>query len=397
MKKEISRYDKNMNYIERCLTATVQRYITFFSVVGITGPRQSGKSTLLRHIAPDYRYVSFDDYKQINLFYDDPEKFMSIYTDRVIFDEAQRIPELFLYIKRAVDQDRQNPGKFILSGSSQFTLLKNISESLAGRIGLLTLLPLQYDEMPTDLREAAIYHGCYPELVCQQYRMHQDWYASYLDTYLHKDIRSLYNIGQLRDFQRFLNLLSAQTAQIFNASRYATDLGIGVKTIYEWLSVLEASYIIFILPPYYKNIGKQNVKDPKVYFCDTGLAAYLTGIDDKQSYEKSVLAGALFENYVISEIIKKEKHTGGHAEFYYLRTQDQQEEIDLVIDRKQYREFIEIKKNSTFKAGMLDAVKRVMQENDRGYLLYQGETMSDQQPFAIMHYQDYLVLPSTQT
>ena len=234
-----------MSYLSRALEPKLQEYIEFFSVVGLTGPRQSGKSTLLKNILPHYQYVTFDDFRITSLFYEDPEKFMEIYSGEVIFDEIQKVPELFEYIKLAVDNDREKTGKFVLSGSSQFHLLKNISESLAGRIGLLSLLPFQYNEVPTALQEKSLYLGGYPELLNKQYAMHQDWFSAYLDTYLHKDVRSLNNVGNLRDFQRFITLLAMHTAQVFDASSFAKDIGVSVSTIKQWASILEASYIIF--------------------------------------------------------------------------------------------------------------------------------------------------------
>jgi len=201
--------------------------------------------------------VTFDDFRIVALYHDDPNKFMRIYANKIIFDEVQKVPEIFNDIKIAIDTDRQTTGKFILTGSIQFNLLKNITESLAGRIGLLSLLPYQYAEIPNKLRYSSIYQGTYPELVNKNFEFVTDWYSSYLDTYITKDVNDLANIGDKRDFRRLISLLAANTSQLLNMSTYAKDLGVDVKTIKRWISVLEASYIIFLLPPYYQNFGKR--------------------------------------------------------------------------------------------------------------------------------------------
>lgn len=378
-----------MKYIPRILEHKLREYLAFFSVIGLTGPRQSGKSTLLLEKLPEYTYVTFDDYAIVNLFYDDPEKFMRIYHDKVVFDEVQKVPEIFNYIKLAVDRDRQNTGKFILTGSSQFAFLKGVSESLAGRIGLLSLLPFQYVEIPASLRDKAIYRGSYPELVDKHYQLSEDWYSAYMNTYLTKDVSALSNIGDMRDFQRLIYLLAANHAQILNMSRYASDLGVDVKTIKRWISILEASYIIFLLPAYYRNYGKRVVKSPKIYFYDTGLISYLVGIREQKQFEQGPLAGALFENYVVAEILKREIHNKTLAELFYYRTSAGLE-VDLIIDRKQYLELIEIKKSETFKAQMLSAVEQIKQEKDKGYLLYSGKNRPYTDNIAVMNINSYL-------
>lgn len=379
-----------MIYHPRTLETKLKEYLNYFSIVAVTGPRQSGKSTLLLHVLKDYTYVTFDDERQVNLFYDDPEKFIRIYQNKVIFDEAQKVPELFNAIKLAVDRDRENPGKYVLTGSSQFTLLNNIAESLAGRIGLLSLLPYEMTEMPTSLLQEAIYRGSYPELVNKKYALFEDWFAAYLDTYLTKDVSALANIGDKRDFRRLVYLLAANTSQQLNMSRYASDLGVDVKTVKRWLSVLEASYIIFLLPPYYQNFGKRIVKSPKIYFYDTGLVSYLTGISSQAAFENGPLAGALFENYIVSEILKRETHRKTHAELFYYRTQHGLE-VDLIIDRKQYKEFIEIKNSETFRPKMLEPMTTLMTDTDRGYLLYAGKPLPYEAPIKILNYRDFFL------
>ncbi|MCK4869678.1 MAG: ATP-binding protein [Gammaproteobacteria bacterium] len=379
-----------MKYYARVLEAKITEYLQLFPAVGITGPRQAGKSTLLKHLlGAGYQYISFDNHDNVIMFYDDPNRFMSNYADRVVFDEVQNVPEIFSYIKVAIDNDRQNYGKYVLTGSSQFSLMKKITESLAGRIGLLTLLPLQYSEMPQVAQKESVFRGSFPEVVLNQFKSWAPWCSSYISTYLEKDVRGLHNIGDLRDFRRFLGLLAANTAQQLNMSRYANDLGVAVSTIKNWLSVLEASYVVFLLPPYYKNYGKRVVKSPKIYFYDVGLVSYLTGITSNDLFEHGPMAGAIFENYIIAEIMKRELHAVSGSELYYYRTSNQ-EEIDLIIDRKVNKELIEIKFSQTFRPKMAKELEKFLEPGDVGYLLYNGK----QQPFAdnirVLNYQDYL-------
>jgi len=380
-----------MKYIPRVLEKSVQKYLKAFPVIGITGSRQSGKSTMLKHLFKGtYRHVSFDDYRIINFFYDDPEKFMSTYDNKVIFDEVQKAPEIFNYLKLSVDNDRQNYGKYILTGSSQFSFVKNITESLAGRIGLLSLLPFQFAEIQKKLKEESIYRGSYPELVCRNYKFSDEWYSAYLDTYLDKDVKMIYNIGDLRDFRRFISLLASKTSNILNMSRFSDDLGISVPSIKRWLSILEASYIIFFLPAYFKNFNKRIVKSPKIYFYDTGLVSYLSGIQTKELYEKGPLSGALFENYIVSEIMKKNLHSKSEHFLYYFRTSKGQE-VDLIEENRGTKNWIEIKNFKTFKPRMTAPLEEYITKKETGYLLYNGKDFPYKKNIKIINYQKYLL------
>ncbi len=380
-----------MKYIKRIIEPVIARYAQLFPVVAITGPRQTGKSTTLINIFKDYKYVTFDDYKVIDFFTRDPEAFMELYNNKVIFDEAQKVPELFNYVKIAVDNDRSNYGKFILTGSSQFTFMTKISESLAGRIGLLSMLPFQFQELPNALKEDSIFKGGYPELVTRKYEGFNEWYESYINTYIEKDVRTLLNIGDLRDFRRLIILLAANTAQVLNMSKLSIELGVAVQTIKRWISVLEASYIIFLLPTYYKNFGKRVRKLPKIYFYDTGLVSFLTGIKNKQIFEDSAMSGSIFENYIILEIYKKELANNTHSNLYYFRTSNQ-EEIDLIVDRKTHKELIEIKFSKSFKPKMISSTEKFLEPNDTGYLLFRGKEFQYKPNIKIWNYKDYLNL-----
>ena len=381
-----------MNYFYRIIESQLIEYLNIFPVVGIMGPRQAGKSTMLAHLLLDeYTYVTFDDDIIVSQFYADPKGFMAIYSDKVIFDEAQKVPEIFNYIKLAVDQDRSNTGKYIVSGSQQFSMQKNISDSLAGRIGLLTLLPLQYTEVPAALRDASQFQGGYPECVIKNYEYMRPWYSSYVSTYLERDVKQLANIGDLRTFRQLITLLASRVGQVIQYQSLATEIGVSIPTIKRWLSILEASYILFLLPPYYKNFGKRVVKNPKIYFYDVGLVSYLTGVYTEALYNNGPLAGQIFENYIITEIMKNNFNHNLDLNFYYFRDSNGLE-VDLLVDHGQRLDFIEIKKSSTYVPKMLSAIKKLKSEQDQGYLLYRGQEVPEAAGLQVMNYQDFLQL-----
>jgi len=379
-----------VTYRTRALEATVRRYLSAFPVVGVTGPRQSGKSTMLKKLLDrSYRYVTFDDYRMVNLFHEDPEKFMRIYSDRVIFDEVQKVPEIFTYVKLSVDEDRQRYGKFVITGSSQFGFMKKVTESLAGRIGLLALLPFQFSEIPEKLRAESVFRGAYPEIVSRGYTMSPEWYSSYLETYLSRDVRDLSNIVGMREFRKCLQLLAARISQILNMSEIARDLGVTVPVVKKWISVLEASYILFLVSPFYDNLGKRVIKSPKVYFFDTGLVSLLTGIENADLIEKGPMRGAIFENYVVSEILKRERHKGSSSELYYYRT-SHGVEVDIIIDRKSTKELVEIKSSETFRPEMVRTIQQLKKKNDEGYVVYRGKDLEYTDKIKIMDYRSFL-------
>lgn len=380
-----------MDYHQRQIEAPLKRYLETFPVVGITGPRQSGKSTLLQHVLGDaYTYVTFDDMRLLNLFKDDPERFMQTYHHQVIFDEVQKVPDLFTYIKRSVDQDRATYGKFVLTGSSQFLLMKNISDSLAGRIGLLSLLPFDHTELPAQNRGDAVWRGCYPEPVLRHYKNSDDWYAAYIETYITRDVRDVAQIDNLHDFRRLIQLLAANTAQLLNLSHLANDLGVSVPTVKRWVSILEMSYVVFLLQPYYRNFGKRIIKSPKVYFYDTGLVSALTGIQSEEMYARGPMAGHLFENYVIAQSVKSARHRNQRSEFYFYRTSNGVE-IDLVIETGLSQEFVEIKKTATFRPRLIKTLETFTTDAKQATLVYDGETLPDVGGVRIMNGSEFLL------
>lgn len=328
-----------MTYIPRDIEARLERLLASSPCVAVTGPRQAGKSTLLRHCLPDYHYVTLDDPFFREQAHGDPLLFLDSLGERAIIDEIQLAPSLLSYVKIRVDNRRSVKGQYVFTGSQQFGLIKNLSDSLAGRIALLELLPLSVAEKRRHLtlpegvglfKHAAL-TGSYPELVVDETVDLPSWYASYMQTYLERDIRTIYNIGDLRDFQRFVRLLAARCGQQLNMSDYSRELGISVPTIKSWLSILEASRVIYLLSPYYSNLGKRITKTPKIYFIDIGLACNLAGVRDEAHLFNGPMAGHLFENFCIQETVKYFLGRGEHPPLYYIRTSNGLE-VDLLIE-----------------------------------------------------------------
>jgi len=360
-------------YIPRASEKLVHQYLEQFSSIGIMGPRQSGKSTMVRQLLEKtYTYLSFDDFEVKELFYSDPVKFISKYNNRVIFDEAQYMPELFLLIKKAIDEDRMNYGKFVIAGSGQFLMGKHFSESLAGRIGLIPLLPMQNNEINSDHVVHPLLYGGYPELVVRNYAGYDAWYNSYIQTYLQKDLRQMLNISDIQSFTRFIRLLAINIGQVLNLSALSRDIGISVTTLKRWLSVLENSYIVFLLHPYYRNLGKRIIKTPKIYFYDSGLVAFLTGISTIEQWEKGVMYGSLFENYIISDILKQILHYGLDYQLSFYRT-NHGEEIDLIIDRRSAIDLVEIKASVTYRSGFQSVFSKINLPGSTRTVVYQGD------------------------
>jgi len=269
-------------------------------------------------------------------------------------------------------------------------MIKSITESLAGRIGLLTLLPFHYKEIIETDYQTSEFLGCYPEVVIKKYRNTEFWYHYYIETYIEKDARTISNIGNLEDFRRLMKMLAANCSQLLNYSTLANALGIGVNTIKRWVSILEASYIIFLLPPYFKNYNKRIIKSKKIYFYDTGLVSALTGIQNELMYENGALAGSIFENYVVSEIKKQLFHSANYSQLYFYRTSNQVE-VDLLIENGLNLKMVEIKNSKTFKPKMVKPMESILRENDTGFLIYQGEEINYTNTIKILPYHKFLM------
>ena len=347
-------------YLQRSSAPRLSRFLELFPAVAITGPRQSGKTTLVTSCLPDSPYVSFDDAEEARAAEGDPRGFLSRFPDRVILDEVQRVPSLFPYLKIEIDRERDRKGRFILTGSNQFALARTLTESLAGRIGLLSLLPFERGELPAEVRLSQLLHGSYPELAMRGYEGAREWFSSHVGTYLERDVRAVHGLGRLGDFLELLQLLAIRAAQEYNASSLGRDLGIDSKTVEAWVSVLEASYIVFRLRPYHANLGKRLVKRPKLYFWDTGLLCHLAGLRSAEAIEEGPLGGPVFENLVIAEVLKGALHRGRDIEAHFFRESNGLEADLLLEDREAGRTLvIDIKSGHTAKEGFIAPLERI--------------------------------------
>ena len=336
--------------ISRTLEPKLLELSRKFPVITITGPRQSGKSTLLRHVFPEYNYVSLENPDERLFAESDPKGFLATYPDKTIIDEAQRVPDLFSYIQTHVDLENKE-GMYMLAGSHNFLLMQSISQSLAGRAAVLKLLPFSHREMsegdilPITV-DQEIFKGGYPRIFDKDIDP-VDYYQSYIQTYLERDVRLIKNVGNLNNFVRFIKLCSGRIGQLLNLSSLANECGIAVSTANEWLSVLEASYICYRLAPDFNNFNKRLVKTPKLYFYDTGLACSLLGIQSHEQLSSHFLRGGLFENLVINEIVKRDFNKGVTPEITFWRDSTGNE-IDLIDYENDGRKAYEIKSGQTF-------------------------------------------------
>jgi predicted AAA+ superfamily ATPase len=323
-----------MTFIARHLAPTLRRVVQGFPVVAVTGPRQSGKTTLVRQEFADKPYVSLEDPAAWAFAQEDPQGFLARYRQGAVFDEAQRWPALFSWLQGWVDEDRQ-PGRFILTGSQQFGLMAGVSQSLAGRVSVQTLLPLSWAELRLDESaslDTQITRGGYPALHAHRALHPADWHASYVATYLERDVRQVLKVQELGLFQRFVRLCAGRVGQLLNLSALANEAGINQTTARAWLSVLESSHLVYLLPPYHRNFGKRLVKTPKLYFTDTGLACWLLGIRDEPTLSLHPGRGALFENAVLMEFVKARVNAGQAPELYFWRD-NHGLEADIVFER----------------------------------------------------------------
>ncbi len=347
--------------LARHITAHLKELSQYFSILSLTGPRQAGKTTLLRKLYPGYRYVSLEDPDQQLRATDDPRSFLKHFDYNVIFDEAQRAPALFSYLQTVVDEDRK-PGRYILSGSQNFLLRQNITQSLAGRVGIARLFPLDLREMaaadvcPKDF-ESAIYAGFYPAQFDTGVPPRL-FYPSYVSSYIERDVSGLISATNLNTFRRFLQLCAAYAGQLLNYSAIARTVGVTVPTIQSWFSVLEQSYLVFRLPPFYKNFGKRLIKSPKLYFYDTGLLCYLLSMQSEKDVVNYYQLGALFENLIIAERMKRAHHDGKEARLYFYRDSNQLE-ADLLEETASGLALTEIKANRTYRDNLLSNLHKI--------------------------------------
>ena len=345
--------------IPRQASSTLNRLAQGFPVLVITGPRQSGKTTLARAQFANKPYVSLENPQEREFALTDPQRFLARFGDGAILDEVQRCPQLLSWLQQMVDE-RQRMGDFILTGSAQFDLLAGITQSLAGRVGRVELLPLSGRELGPDrlpqTLDAMLLNGGYPALYDRPLAP-ADWFPNYVATYLERDVRQLLAVQDLSQFHRFVRMCAARSGELLNLAALGADCGISAVTAAKWLSVLETSYLVMRLPPYHRNFGKRLVKTPKLYFLDAGLMAWLLGIRDATTLETHATRGALFETWVVSELLKQRFNAGQRADLYFWRD-NVGHEVDVVLETPQGLQAIEIKSGSTFASDWPQAVRK---------------------------------------
>ncbi len=380
--------------IYRKLTATLQRLAETFPVIAITGPRQSGKTTLAKAVFADKPYITLEDPAERAFALEDAKGFLHRFRDGAIFDEAQRWPDLFSYLQGMVDEE-PIPGKFILTGSQQFGLLAGVSQSLAGRVGMTALLPLSISELPAASQsslslDTLIIKGSYPALHVRDISP-ADWFASYIATYIERDIRQVLRVHDLSVFQRFVRLCAGRNGQLLNLNALAGETGVSQKTARSWLSVLESSYIVHLLPPYFRNFGKRLIKTPKLYFLDQGLACWLLGIRSHEHLALHPMRGAIFESFIISEFLKSRYNRGLPPDLYFWRDNNGLE-ADIVFERGTKLQPVEIKSGQTItgdsiRAG-LKAARFAGEEALQPWLIYGGDDSYERNGVTIMSWRD---------
>lgn len=372
----------------RAIRATLDKAIKTFPAVVLTGPRQSGKTTLFKTLFSEtHRFVSLENPDVRLRVKDDPHAFLKDHPAPLMLDEIQYCPELLSFIKTHIDEHRK-AGQYLLTGSQNFALMQGVTQSLAGRTAVLSLLPFSLSERLDDGDTALdatrwmkifssdvypprnckiplgelILRGHYPEIASHKAVDRKLWCSSYISTYLERDVRNLAQIGDLNVFERFLRSCAVRTGQILNMSELSRDLGISMPTVKRWLSVLEASYQIYLLYPYYRNIGKRLVKAPKLYFIDTALASFLLGLHDQETLTGSPYFGNLFETFVVTDILKRFYYSGENKPpLYYLRTRDGLE-VDLVIESAGHLFLFEIKSSMTMTPKFAEPLRKVLSD-----------------------------------
>ncbi|MEN8157257.1 MAG: ATP-binding protein [Bacteroidota bacterium] len=375
-------------YIDREIEREILGGAAGFPVITITGPRQSGKTTMIKRLFPDKKYISLENPDNYEIAKTDPRGLLNKYLDGVILDEVQRVPELLSYIQGIVDEYNA-PGMFILSGSQQFNLMSGITQSLAGRTALFKLFPFNMSELGS-LNESVInrilYKGFYPRIWSSDL-LPTKVYSDYIESYIERDLRQIVNIKDLDKFRTFVRLCAGRIGQLFIASHLANEIGVSVHTINSWLSILETSYIIFQLPPFHANINKRLIKSHKLYFYDVGLACNLLRIQQPDQLDSHPLRGAVFENLVVADIVKTRRNRGLMDNFFFYRDSNQNE-VDLIIDNLLTIDAVEIKSSETFSNNLLRGLKYIRKvlplKTRQTYLCYAG--MQE------MHYQDHQIV-----
>lgn len=377
--------------IPRLLASAVRQSAKKFPLVAILGPRQSGKTTLVQNLFPAKPYISLEDPDKRAFAQADPRGFLAGYPKGALLDEVQRVPELFSYLQGVVDRVRK-PGLFILTGSQNFLLMQHLSQSLAGRVRLLTLLPLNLGEVRTVSpgmgRTGAghwIFKGFYPSLYHRSIHP-REWYPSYIQTYLERDVRQIKNIDNLSLFQKFLKLCAARTGQLMNLSSLAVECGITHNTAHSWIGILEASFLIHLLKPYHENFNKRVVKTPKLYFYDTGLACSLLEIEKETQFDTHPLRGNLFETLVVSEMVKARLNQGSPSNLYFWRDKTGHE-VDVLVVQGGNISTVEIKSGLTVTEDAFNGLnywKKTSRKPGKSFLVYGGREGQERERVSVI-------------
>ena len=380
-------------YIKRKIESTILEAAQYFPVITVTGPRQSGKTTMLKQIFPHLPYYSLEDLDTRAFAMEDPVRFLHLHEEGMILDEVHNYPELLSYIQGIVDEQPQK--KFVLSGSSNFALLKKVSQSLAGRSGVFELMPLSIEEVKGQVKyvddaDQLLYQGLYPA-VCSGKNIPKFLYPSYVKTYLERDVRDLLNVKDMRQFNMFLKLCAGRIGSVFNASEIAGEVGVSSKTIQAWVSILQASYVVYLLPPYFENSRKRLTKSPKIYFCDTGLACCLLGIESAEQLAFDKMRGHLFENLIVVELLKRRLNEGKESNLYFYRDSNQNE-VDILVNHGSSLDAIEVKSAMTYSPSFEKALLKV---NDwvnppvgQRTIVYAGALEDDKGDIRLLNYRN---------
>ncbi len=385
-------------FIKRDITEQLLAFSRFFPVVALLGPRQSGKTTLAQAVFSQYFYLNLENLDQRAIALLDPRGFLEklLAHPGVIIDEFQHAPELLSYLQVIVDREKR-PGFFILTGSHNFLMNQAISQSLAGRVGILTLLPLSNQEilnanLQADFSETAIVRGCYPRVFTENALAPQYIYPSYIQTYLERDVRAIINVTDLSLFKKFLGLCAARAGQLINFAALATDAGINIATVRAWLTILEASYIIFLLQPHHRNFNKRLTKSSKLYFYDTGIACALLNIETSAQLEQHYMRGALFENLIIADIYKQFYNRAKTPTIYFWRD-SHGHEVDCLIEQGAELLPIEIKASMTIQVNFLSGLEywQELARIKQGLLIYGGREELEISNIAIKSWRDFKI------
>ncbi len=379
-------------FIERDITGIMLNMYQYFPVITVTGPRQSGKTTLLRKVFDKLPYYSLENLDIRHFALNDPVGFLNQHPEGMILDEVQHTPDLLSYIQGMIDESPEK--RFVLSGSSQFSVIKQITQSLAGRTGVLELLPFSYNEVKKQADkmrlDEVMLHGFFPALYAGK-NIPGLLYPSYVKTYLERDVRDLLQIKDMMQFQTFLRLCSGRIGSLFNASELAGEVGISANTIKSWLSVLQASYIIKLLPPFHENMRKRLIKTPKLYFCDTGLACYLLGIETEQQLARDKMRGHLFENFIVMEALKARYNRGKESNLYFYRDSNGVE-VDLLFKNGSDYSAVEIKSSQTyhpeFETGINSLSSLLKERLTDKTILYAGDFENDAAAIKLLNYRN---------